>query len=152
MFANRVIGGVKIPCVAVCIVAVLLIIAYWALIASSHTKDFLGATVIDRPSCPGIDGWWILHALFFFVIGLLYPGHYLQALIVSYVWEGVEQLAGETLETFNVMEKFDSVRVKSKRYWYGRFVHDPLANMIGYIIGSAISERYWPNRADSLAI
>lgn len=153
MFANRYVRGVKIPCVVFYIIAVILIFAYGAYIRASGTPDILEKKVIDHPSCPGFDGWGVLHFFFFGVIGLFYPGHHFQALLISFVWEGIEHVLGQTkitvggsrLQLVGDQDEEGRYTGDDEKYWYGRFISDPLFNIAGYILGSEVSKRYWPN-------
>lgn len=158
MFANRIIGGRKVPCVALYIVAVLAIVVYGMYIRKRKIKDVLEKKIVDHPSCPGFDGWAVTHFLFFLALGVLYPGHYVQCLAVSVGWEGVEHLlgtnnvkmSGKRLQLIGDQDA-DGNPVAPKddgggeAWWYGRFVTDPAFNMAGYILGSAFANRFWPN-------
>lgn len=153
MFANRYIGGIKIPCVALYIIVVLIIFAYGAYIRASGAPDILEKKVIDHPSCPGFDGWGVTHFLFFGVLGLFYPGHYVQVLLISVFWESIEHLLGQTkimvggsrLQLVGDQDKEGRYTGDDENFWYGRFVTDPAFNMAGYILGSEIAKKYWPN-------
>ena len=157
MFANRTIRGVKIPCVAFYIIAVLAIITYGHYIRSTGTRDVLETKIIDHPSCNGLDGWGMTHFFFFLGLGILYPGHYFQCLVVSLGWEGIEhilgtcpiEINGKRLQLMGDQDE-DGRPIKPKegeppKYWYGRFLSDSFLNLSGFIIGSALGNRYWPN-------
>lgn len=154
MFANRTIRGVKIPCVAIFIVAVLAIIVYGHYLRATNTKDILERKIIDHPSCPGFDGWASLHFLLFGLLGILYPGHHVQAVGVSLGWEGIEHILGTTniemsgkrLQLIGDQDEEGKPTGKKDSYWYGRFVTDNSFNLTSYILGSAIGSKYWPNR------
>jgi hypothetical protein len=156
MFANRTIGGVKIPCVAIYIVAVLLIIAYGAILRKTGTKDPLERKIIDHPSCPGFDGWAVTHFFLFAFLGLLYPGHYLQALLVSIGWEAVEhclgtnqiEVSGKRLQLVGDQDEEGRPTGNNEAWWYGRFTTDPCFNMAGYVLGSTAASKFWPNPDD----
>ena len=152
MFANRIINGIKIPCAALYIVAIILIVAYGFLIRSTKIPDILEKKVIDHPSCPGFDGWAVAHFLFFGIIGYLYPGHYIQVLIVSLAWEGIEHflgqckvmVGGKRLQLIGAQDE-DGRYTGDEDFWYGRFITDSFFNVSGYIIGTEASKKYWPN-------
>ena len=156
MFANRIIGGWKIPAVAFYIVAVIFIFAYGAYRRKSGTKDFLENKIIDHEALPGFDGWWLTHALFFAVLGFIWQGHYLQVLVVSLGWEAFEhmlgaykikmsgirlQLMGATDKDGNPIACTDD----DDNYWYGRYLTDSYANILGYCIGTAVGRKLWPD-------
>ena len=42
----------------------------------------------------GLDGWSATHAVFFFVLGFLYPQHFLLSVLAGVAWELFEGLAG----------------------------------------------------------
>lgn len=163
MFANRTVRGVRVPAVAFYVVAVMAIVLYGRHIRRHRKRDVLERKIIDHPSCPGFDGWALTHLFFFGVLGLFYPGHYLQALVVSVGWEGVEhalgscplEVSGRRLQLVGDQDEDGNPIVpaagEEPRYWYGRFVTDPAFNLAGYIIGSAIAERYWPVTATPTA-
>lgn len=158
MYANRSIGGVRIPCVAFYIVAIILIFAYGGFRRRTGTKDFLEDKIIDHPSCPGFDGWAVAHFLFFGILGFLYPGHYLQCLIVSLGWEAFEhmlgthkikmsgvrlQLMGATDSEGNPVDASSDDEGEND-WWYGRFTTDSFFNMAGYTLGSELGQKLWP--------
>lgn len=155
MFANRTIGGVRIPCVAIYVIVVFAIVLYGHYLRKTETKDILERKIIDHPSCPGFDGWACSHFLLFGLLGFLFPGHHVQALVVSLGWEGVEhflgtnnlEFSGKRLQLIGDQDE-DGRPIKSEKpaYWYGRFVTDNSFNLSGYILGSAIASRWWPNK------
>lgn len=157
MFANRTIGGVKIPCVAIFIVAVIVIILYGHYIRTTQTKDILETKIIDHPSCPGFDGWACTHFFLFLGVGILFPNHHLQAVIVGLGWEGIEHLLGTTniemsgkrLQLIGDQDEDGRPIVQKAgdppKYWYGRPVTDTAFDVVAYCIGSAIGSKYWPN-------
>ncbi len=158
MFANRRIRGVKIPCVAIYIIAVLAIVVYGIVIRKRKIKDVLEKKVIDHPSCVGFDGWAVTHLMFFMMLGVLYPGKYVQCLVVSLGWEGIEHLlgtnkiemSGKRLQLIGDQDADGNpIPPKDEQWWYGRFTTDPMFNMAGYIIGSALGTRFWPNAEDA---
>jgi len=155
MFANRTIGGIKIPCIAIYIVVVIAIVAYGHYLRATNTKDILETKIIDHPSCPGFDGWALTHLFMFFILGVLYPGRHVQALVVSLGWEGIEhtlgttnlEFSGKRLQLIGDQDEEGRPIKRKNAYWYGRFVTDNSFNMTGYILGSAIASRWWPNPA-----
>lgn len=152
MFANRYIQGVKVPCVALYIVVVLFIIAYGYFIRRTGTRDVLEKKIIDRKGFEGCDGWGLTHLIFFAVLGVLYPGHYVQALAVSFGWEAVEdflgthkiEVSGKRLQLIGDTDADGKPTGNTDGYWYGR-LSDVALNMSGYVLGSAFAESYWPN-------
>lgn len=158
MFANRWIRGKKFPCVAFYVVCVLAIIIYGMYVRKHKIKDPLERKIIDHPSTPGFDGWAVTHFIFFLAVGVLYPGHHLQCLVVSVGWEAIEHLLGTTdikvsgrrLQLIGDQDENGApVEPKDEQWWYGRFTTDPCFNMAGYAIGSAIAARYWPNSEEA---
>lgn len=155
MFANRTIRGVTIPCVALYIIVVIVIIVYGYIIRKTQTKDFLEKKVIDHPSCPGFDGWAVTHFFFFALLGLLYPGQHLQFAIIGLAWEGVEHFlgtnkietsSGKRLQLVGDQDEDGRPTGNNDSWWYGRFVTDTSFDMAGYIVGSSIAQKYWPNK------
>lgn len=155
MFANRKIRGITIPCVAVYIVVVLAIVVYGIYLRKTGTKDILEKKIIDHASCPGFDGWAVTHFFFFGLLGVLFPDKYIQALGVSLGWETIEHLLGTTniemsgkrLQLIGDQDEEGKPTNKKDAWWYGRFVTDNSFNLSGYILGSAIGRKYWPNTA-----
>lgn len=152
MFANRYIRGVKVPCVAILIVAVIAIVAYGYYLRKTKSRDILETKIIDRKGFEGIDGWGLTHALLYFVMGLMYPGHYVQALALSYLWEMTEDflgthpitVGGKRLQLIGDTDADGRPTGNDKAYWFGR-ISDVAINVTGYILGTAVSEKYWPN-------
>ncbi len=153
MFANRDIGGFKIPCVAFLIVCIVLIFVYGAYRRGTGTTDFLEKKIVDSPGCPGFDGWAVAHILFFGILGFIYPGHYVQALLIGIGWEIFENtlgthkitMSGVRLQLMGATDK-DGRPVEQDEgnsWWYGR-ESDVCYDMIGYIIGSAVGAKLWP--------
>src|SRR5262245_62159271 len=95
MFANRVIGGYTVPCAALYIVAILVIILYGYFLRKTRTRDVLARRLYHHPICQEIDGWSICHLAFFGLLGFLYPGHYLQFLVIGVLWEVIESALGQ---------------------------------------------------------
>lgn len=154
MLANRNIGGVKIPCVTFYIVAVILIFAYGAYHRKTKTRDVLETKIIDHPSCPGFDGWAVTHMLFWALLGFIYPGRYFQCLVVSMLWESFEHamgttklaLSGKRLQVVGATDEYGNPIEDKDAFWYGRFVSDPFFNLMGYILGSELGMRAWPEK------
>lgn len=67
-----------------------------------------------------IDGWSISHVVFFFLLGLVVPSHYIAVLLLSIIFEYGEYLVA----------------------WRARWVLDPLVNLLGYFLGSLLSARF----------
>ena len=157
MYANRLICGVKVPCVALLIVCVMFIFAYGYYRRQTGTLDFLEKKIVDSPSFPGFDGWAVTHTLFFGFLGFLYPGHHVQALVASVAWEGFESVLGANKITMSGVRLQligatdadgrpidpDDEGEGGNAWWYGRS-SDVLFNLTGYIVGSALGMRLWP--------
>jgi len=157
MFASRRVGGVRVSCLAIMIVAVIMIFAYGFFVRRLGIPDVLERKVIDDPSVHEFDGWAATHLLFWAFLGFWFPGRYLQALGVSLLWEGFEdfmgrhplrvggkrlQLIGATDGEGNFGDAAGDGGADS--YWYGRYVTDTSFNLMGYIVGSALARRFWP--------
>ncbi|MCE7959507.1 MAG: hypothetical protein DYH06_16465, partial [Acidobacteria bacterium ACB2] len=158
MFANRVIGGVKVPCVALYIVCVIVIILYGYFLRKTKTQDVLAKRIYHHPVCQEIDGWSVSHFLFFGLLGLLFPGHHLQFLLVGIFWEIVEtalgqnniEVSGKRLQLIGEQDEEGNSTGKSDAYWYGK-ESDIVMDIVGYCLGSAIAGRYWPNECENRA-
>jgi hypothetical protein len=153
MFANRTIRGIKVPAVAIMGVAVLLIVTYGMVIRKHKIRDPLERKIIDHPSCPGFDGWAVLHFFFFMVLGIMYPGHNLQVIAVSLGWELIEHLLGTTnikmsgkrLQLIGDQDEDGNPLPQSdEAWWYGRFVTDNSFNLTGYMLGDVLSKYLLP--------
>lgn len=155
MFANRSIGGYTVPCAALYIVAVILIILYGYFLRKTKTRDILAKRIFHHPICQEIDGWSVTHLVFFGLLGLLYPGHYLQFLAVGVAWEVIEtglgqnniEVSGKRLQLIGEQDEEGNSTGKKDAYWYGK-ESDVIMDVLGYMLGSFLAERYWPNGAE----
>lgn len=153
MFANRVIQGVKIPCVALYIVCILLIVLYGFILRATKSRDILGQRIYTHPLLQDIDGWSISHFLFFGLLGVLYPGQHLQFFLVGFGWEVIETLLGQykfgmtgsRLQLIGEQDEEGRPTGNDDAYWYGK-ESDVVVDVLGYSLGSAWSEKYWPNK------
>jgi hypothetical protein len=160
MFANRVIRGFTVPCVAIYVVCVLAIVVYGYLIRRAKAQDHLARRIFHHPICQDIDGWSISHLLFFGLLGVLFPGNHLQFLLVGIGWEVVEtalgqnrfEVSGRRLQLVGDQDSEGKPTGKDDAFWYGK-ESDIVVDTLGYCIGSAWASRYWPNggRAKSCA-
>ena len=73
----------------------------------------------NDPKLLNIDGWSVGHVLIYASIGLFFPNRYAEILIISVVCEAYEYAVG----------------------WRARWLLDPAANMLGYVLGSAFEGR-----------
>lgn len=152
MFANRVIRGITAPCVVFYIVCVLIIVAYGYFIRRTKTQDHLARRIFHHPICQEIDGWSISHLLFFGLLGVLFPGHHLQFLLIGVGWEVVEtalgqnklELSGKRIQLVGDQDEEGNSTGKDDAYWYGK-ESDIVVDVLGYAIGSAWASKYWPN-------
>lgn len=152
MFVNRVINGVKIPCVAIYIVCVLVIIAYGFFIRRTKTRDVLAKQIYHHPICQEIDGWSISHFMFFGLLGVLFPGHHFQFFLTGMFWEIVEsalgqnnfEVSGKRLQLVGDQDADGNTTGKDDAFWYGK-ESDIVMDVAGYCLGSAFAEKYWPN-------
>ncbi len=152
MFANRVIGGVVIPSVVIYIIVVLVIIMYGYFLRKTKTQDQLAKRIYHHPICQEIDGWSISHFLFFGFLGFLYPGHHFQFLTVGILWEIIEtglgqnnlEVSGKRLQLVGEQDSDGNSTGNDSAYWYGK-ESDIVMDILGYSIGSAAAEKYWPN-------
>lgn len=159
MFASRVIQGVTIPCAAMYVVCVLLIIVYGMVIRRTQTRDILAVRIFDHPICQDIDGWSVTHLMFFGLLGVLYPGKHLQFLTIGVLWEVIEtalgqnklEVSGRRLQLVGDQDSDGNTTGNDDAYWYGK-ESDIVVDMAGYCIGSAYAEKYWPNVALSAGV
>lgn len=153
MFANRVIRGVKIPCVVLYIVCILLIVLYGVVLRATKSRDILAKKIYTHPICQDIDGWSISHFLFFGLLGVLYPGQHLQFLCVGFLWEVIETVLGQNkfgttgsrLQLIGEQDENGVPTGNNDAYWYGK-ESDVVVDIFGYSLGSAWAERFWPNK------
>jgi len=156
MFANRVIGGVKVPCAALYIICVLVIIIYGYFLRATKTRDVLAQRLYHHPLCPDIDGWSVSHFLFFGLLGVLYPGHHLQFFAVGALWEVIEtglgqnrvEVSGKRLQLIGEQDEDGSSTGKDDAFWYGK-ASDITVDAAGYALGSWYAEKYWPNECET---
>ena len=154
MFANRLVGGLRVPCVALYIVVVLAIVAYGALLRrlGPGARDVLEKNIYSHPILQDVNGWTVLHFLFFGLLGVLFPGQYLQFFLVGYGWEVIETLIGQhpvrfrgrRLQLVGEADTDGNMTGAADAFWYGK-ESDVVADMFGYVLGSLAAERYWPN-------
>lgn len=151
MFANREIGGVTVPCVALYIVVVLAIVLYGYFLRRTATRDVLATPLYSHPLCEDIDGWSVSHLLFFGILGFLYPGCHLQFMTVGVFWEIIEtalgqnriEVSGKRLQLIGDQDADGKPTGDDDAYWYGK-ASDITMDVAGYAIGSALAERFWP--------
>lgn len=152
MFANRVIRGCKIPCVALYIVAIMLIIVYGWILRRTKTRDILAKTLYTHPLLQDIDGWSATHFVFFGLLGVLFPGQHLQFLAVGVVWEMIEtglgqnklEVSGKRLQLVGDQDEEGNPTGKDDAFWYGKS-SDIIVDFTAYELGSFFATRYWPN-------
>jgi hypothetical protein len=155
MFASRVVRGVKIPCVVFYVVSVLFIVAYGSFIRRMKMKDHLARRIYHHPICQDIDGWSVSHLLLFGLLGVLYPGHHLQFLLIGIGWEVIEtalgqnrfEVSGRRVQLVGDQDAEGNMTGKDDAYWYGK-ESDIVVDIFGYSLGSAWATRHWPNPAD----
>jgi hypothetical protein len=131
---------------------IIIIIAYGFFLRKTKIKDPLTYKIYSHPICQDIDGWSISHVIFFLILGILFPGNYLQFFAVGVLWEIIEtilgqhetKLSGTRLQLIGDQDESGVSTGKDNAYWYGK-ESDILADVLGYTIGSYISEKYWPN-------
>lgn len=158
MFANRIIRGYNIPCIALYVVVVLAIIVYGYLLRRFKQRDFLATEIYSHPLCENIDGWSVTHLLFFGLLGVLYPGRPLQFLSVGILWEVIEtalgqnklEVSGKRLQLIGDQDADGTPTGNDDSYWYGKS-SDIVVDILGYCIGSAFASRYWPNHGKKAA-
>jgi hypothetical protein len=154
MFANRVVRGVKVPCVVLYLVCVLAIVAYGYALRRAEGRDPLARRLYHHPICQDIDGWSVCHLLFFGLLGFLYPGRHLQFFLVGAGWEVVEtalgqnrlELSGRRLQLVGDQDAEGRVTGDDAAFWYGK-ESDIVVDALGYALGSALASRFWPNGA-----
>jgi hypothetical protein len=145
MFANRYIGGFRVPCFAIYVVIILAIVVYGYFLRKTKTSDFLAKRIYHHPICQDIDGWSISHIIFFGVLGFLYPGKHLQFFIVGTIWEIIETVLGQNkLEISGkrlqlIGEQDPDGASMPDAFWYGK-ESDILMDVAGYAMGSALAK------------
>jgi hypothetical protein len=153
MLASRQVGGRRVPCWVFYLVVVLAIFAYGAFVRKSGLPDVLERPVTEYPAVQNLDGWAATHLLFWTLLGFWFPGHYLQALVVSLGWEGIEDYLGRTNikvggRRLQLIGHTDAdckyTGQDADTFWYGRYTTDTAYNLMGYIVGSALAGRFWP--------
>lgn len=158
MFANRVIRGVKVPCVALYIVCVLVIVLYGHFLRATKTRDALGQRLYHHPVLQDIDGWSVSHFLFFGLLGVLYPGRHLQFFTMGVLWEVIEtalgqnefEVSGKRLQLIGEQDAEGNLTGKKGAFWYGK-ESDIIVDVAGYVLGSWFAEKYWPNNEPEAA-
>jgi hypothetical protein len=157
MWASRCIGGLKVPCVVFYIIVVIVIFAYGYYIRKSGRPDVLEHMITEDPSVQNLDGWAMTHIFLYLFLGFWYPDNHLQALGVSLLWEGFEDtlgrrrltVGGSRLQLIGGTDGDTGAPTGADDkddggFWYGRYTTDTAYNLMGYIVGSALSKRYWP--------
>lgn len=148
MWATRCVGGARVHSWVILMVAVLLIFLYGHVLRKLGRPDIFERPVIDDPAWVGFDGWGGLHLILWALLGFWFPGHELQALGASLLWEGFEdalgrhrlKVGGKRLQLVGAT----TAEEKEQMTWYGRFTTDSFFNLAGYIAGSALARRFWP--------
>lgn len=76
----------------------------------------------NEPDCEkgDLDGWSLVNALLFFIIGLIIPDKYLIIIVISVVLEILQPYFGNS----------------------SRYIINPLVNITGYAIGSLVNSHY----------
>lgn len=144
MLSGR-IRGYRIPLHVLCAFAVILIFIYGFFVRHYKIRDVLEKNVIENEGLK-LDGWGILHILFFMFIGYLQPNHNLAALLYGIGWELFETLLGQCkimvggvrLKLIGDQLADGTPTGNDESYWYGR-QSDITMNMTGYIIGESLS-------------
>jgi len=86
-----------------------------------------------------VDGWILVHILFYALIGYLYPYSIRLSFLLGCIWESFELWLGTTKPP--ILSGFGYCGVKKKQFWwYGRF-DDIIANIIGLAIGRTLKLR-----------
>ena len=86
-----------------------------------------------------LDLMSISHFLLWFIIGLLFPNHYVLALILGIIWELLEVIFVEQKHIYNFLKKY---WLLPERYWNEKKTNkgmDLILNMSGYFVGSSIA-------------
>ena len=88
--------------------------------------------------CKDCDIWLLSHVILYFILGYVYPNHYLFWLIAGYIWELFEHYNG--IHNINILG-YKLNRNSKNQWWYGR-LSDIAANMTGYILGNYVHNNY----------
>jgi|LauGreDrversion4_2_1035121.scaffolds.fasta_scaffold09534_6 hypothetical protein len=125
--------------------AVVAIFAYGFIVRKFIKKDVLEKQLVP---CQGLDGWAILHFIFYFTLAYIWPEYLFEIALVGVAWELIEtwlgskdiklfgrriKLVGATDDKGNVLEDDKNV------WWYGR-VSDIAYNLLGAVLGWKLSQ------------
>ena len=147
MFCSSTVCGVNVPSYALYIVCIIAIVVYGWCLRHTGRKDVLAKKYFEHPLCGEIDGWSITHVLFFFVLGVLYPGRPLQFFTAGVLWEIVETclgqnhittLSGTRVQLIGDQDQEGRATGKKDAYWYGK-AGDIIVDQLGYLVGSALA-------------
>lgn len=142
---SRKVYGVNVSVVTLILICIFLICIYGVFLRRTKRRDILANDFFSTSLIQNINGWSMTHFAFFFLLGVLYPGHHLAALNAGIIWEFVEQGLGTNIIKINgkriqlVGDAVDGVSTgNDEAYWYGK-TSDIIINILGYCIGDYIA-------------
>jgi hypothetical protein len=137
--------GRRVSDAFILIICILVIFVYGQIIEHSNISQ---DPLIKKfyTNCNDCDGWGIMHAMFFCMLGYLFPGEHLKFLMIGASWEVIEGMIGRVESGDFVMNLFGGWGKSTKEinpdgdrgWWYGR-MGDIVFNTFGYTIGSVLA-------------
>ena len=120
--------------ILICICVVFVIAAYGTFRCKSPKfKDPLTLSFVRHPWDKFLDGWGIMHLLFFLILTYKYPANWILIFLLGVLWEIIESFFHEHpfyISKCNYVLDTDQVA----GWWYGRW-QDIVMNSIGMCIG-----------------
>ena len=131
-------GGKVLQILLICILTIFTIAAYGTYrCKATKFVDPLTKSFFGHPWNKFLDGWGILHFLFFMMLAYLYPTHLLLIFILGVIWEVVESIFHDHpfyISKCNYVLDTDHVA----GWWYGRW-QDIVMNSLGMILGYGLT-------------
>lgn len=104
---------------------------------TSTFVDPLTKSYFPEPLNQFLDGWGILHFLFFMAISYMYPTHLLFIFVMGILWEIIESIFHE--HPFYISKcSYNLATDQVAGWWYGRW-QDIIMNTLGMILGYNLS-------------
>jgi hypothetical protein len=136
------------------VIGIVLCFLYGFLINVAKFPDILGKTITEKIS--GFDGWAVIHIMFYFIMGFVYPDQHMTILVIGIAWEFIETYFGQR-EFIIKSRKFkmstshgeNETDPSSEIFWYGR-ITDVVYNTIGYVSGCWLYNKIKKNNEKKL--
>ena len=151
MFANRYIGGVKVPCIALYVVAILFIIVYGYYIRHAKDRTCSRRSLLNARASKGVTaGGTPLLLIRPHGIPLpraLYPGIRCRSRLGGrrdYLGTHKLEVSGKRLKLIGDTDEDGDPTGNDDIWWFGR-ISDVCFDIGGYTVGTALAEKYWPN-------